>query len=420
MARKKNTRVLEVVNPVCCGLDVHKESVTACLLFTDQDGQEQMKIREFETFTDSLFDLRDWLLANNCPIVAMESTGIFWRPVHNVLEEAVTVLVVNARHYHNVPGKKTDLKDSQWLAGLLRHGLLRGSFIPDQEVRDWRDVTKLRKSYVKTVGDYKRRVHKLFETANIKIGVVASDIFGVSGRNLMHLLCNIPIDEITAEDIDTCLRGGLRGKKEELYRAMRGFFREHHQRLLKSLLRSIKQQEEEIERLDDYLEKLMVAHQDLLDRLDELPGVNQVAARGILSQVGPTLSSFPTAGHLASWCGLCPGNHESAGKRQRGRNYVRGHDLKSLMVEVAWAAVKKKKSYYKDKYYKLKARRGAKRAIVAIAHRLLKAVFHIIKHGAVFKDLGEDYLLELTKVSTLKRLQDQAGKLGYQLTPKVQ
>lgn len=417
MARKKHTKTIEVVNPICCGLDIHKKVISACLMYTDEEGQEQAITSEFGGFTDELIRLRDWLLANDCPVVAMESTGIYWRPIHNVLEGYLRVVLVNARHYRNVPGKKTDLKDSQWIAGLLRHGLLKGSFIPPEEVRVWRDFNRLRKKYVETVGDHKRRVHKLFETANIKIDSVASDLFGASGRNLMQLLLHSSTKDISLEDVATCLCGSLRSKVDELYRAMQGFFKEHHRLMLASLLSTILHVEREIRKINRHLQELTASHQGLVDRLDELPGVDQVAARAILSNLGPTLEAFPTSGHLASWCGLCPGNHESAGKRKRGKSPVRGHPLKALMVEVAWAAVRKKGSYFREKYFRLKARRGTKRAIVAIAHRLLKAIFHIIKDGARFQDLGEEYLIRLTEQATVRRLHLQAYKYGYQLVP---
>ena len=401
----------------CCGLDVHKKKVSACLLYTDDEGAERTRMKEFGTFTEQLFELRDWLLDHDCPVVAMESTGVYWRPVMNVMEESIHVLLVNARHFRNVPGQKTDLKDSRWLAGLLRYGLLRGSFIPPQDVRDWRDNVRLRKSYVESAGHWKQRVHKLLESANIKIDSIASDLFGVSGRNLMNLLCRKSAAKITPEEVADCLKGRLKPKAEELCRAMRGFFRKHHRELLKTLLRTIGQQEKEIARIDQRLAKLTQAHQDLLDRLDEMPGVDQTAARAILAHLGPDLAAFPSAAHLASWCGVCPGNHESAGVRKKGNNPVRRHNLKSLLVEIAWAAVKTKGSYYREKYFRLKARRGAKRAIMAIAHRLLKAMFHIIKHQARFKDLGEGYLMELNRRASFNRLAAQARKLGYALMP---
>jgi transposase len=222
MTQRDDSRIIRIVHPICCGLDVHKESVSACVIFPNDKGEEQCDVKVFGTFTDDLTRLRNWLAMHNCPVVAMESTGVYWRPVHNVLEDSVQVVLVNARDMHNVPGRKTDIGDSRWIAGLLRHGLLKSSFIPPQDVRHWRDLTRLRKKYVHTVGDYRKRTHKLFESANIKIDSVVSDLFGVTGRNLMQLL--VADRELTLSAIRTCVRGKLKGKEAELFRSIQGFF----------------------------------------------------------------------------------------------------------------------------------------------------------------------------------------------------
>lgn len=416
MARLQDNTIVSVMHPICCGLDVHKESISACLLITTADGREFSELKEFATFTRDLKSLRDWLLENDCPIVAIESTGIYWRPVLNVLEGNVKIVLVNARHFKNVPGKKTDVADCQWLAGLLRHGLLKGSFIPPAEVRDWRDWTRLRKSHLQTVGDYKRRTHKLLESANIKLDSVVSELFGQTGRSLLQLLASSP-DEISRADIDRCAKGKLKAKKTALFEAIQGFFREHHRDLLNSLLRTIELLEREVAAIDQRLQELLKKHQSILERLDEIPGVAHVSASAILAEIGPTLEEFPRSAALTSWAGVCPGNHESAGKRKNARHPVRANYLKTILIEVAWAAVKKKGSYYKDKFHRLKARRGPKKAIVAIAHRLLKAVYHIIKDGRHFRDLGEDYLTLRNQNAKLNYLQKQAQVLGFNLVP---
>lgn len=417
MARSNDNQIIEIVNPVCCGLDVHKKKVSACLLYFNDEGKTQIEIKEFETFTDDLYNLRQWLIEHECPIVAMESTGIYWHPVYNILEGHLEVILVNARHIKNVPGRKTDIKDSKWLAGLLRHGLLKGSFIPPKEVRQWRDLTRLRKKNVNTVSSYKKRVQKLFESANIKIDSVVSDLFGVSGRKLMQLLLS-NYSQITLDEVEKCLHGRLIPKAEELHRAIQGFFTEDHRFILDSLLRTIDVLEKEIETLNQRIRDLMSPLNDQICRLDEIAGVDQAAAWTILSEVGPTLEAFPNSAAFCSWAGLCPANNESAGKRRSGRIPVRKHHLKTIMIEVAWAAVKKRGSYYKEKYYRLKARRGTKRAIVAIAHRLLKAVYYILKNGYRFKDLGEDYLQNLTAKTALLHLKKKASQLGYKLVPQ--
>ncbi len=417
MSKKLDTTFIRVVHPVCCGLDVHKKKISACLITVDEHGQEQYDIEEFGTFTNDLLNMKEWLTDNGCPIIAMESTGVYWRPVHNVLEGFMEVILVNARHIKNVPGRKTDISDSKWLAGLLRHGLLRGSFIPPKEVRQWRELTRLRRIYTESLADYKRRIHKLFETANIKIGSVVSDLFGVTGRNLISLLCDE--SELSLENIRANSKGGLKSKAEELLSSVQGFFEDHHRFQLIGMMEVIAGFETKIAEITDRLDALTAGHQDLLDRLDEIPGIDKKSAQSIVSEIGVTLDEFMCMAALASWAGLCPGNNESAGKRKSGRTSVRSHPFKTILIEVAWAAVKKKGSYYRAKYFKLKARRGPKKAIVAIAHRISKAIYNIIKNGDTFRELGEDYLTAQTKQRTIKNIKQRAKQLGYKLVPCV-
>jgi transposase len=418
MAQKQYIESISILHPVCCGLDVHKNKISACLIF-QQDDAPCMEIREFSAFTDDLFALRDWLLLHQCPIVAMESTGIYWRPVHNILENSVQVILVNARHYKNVPGRKTDIGDSQWLAELLRHGLLTGSFIPPAEVRRWRDLVTMRNHYVATESDFRRRIQKLFETANIKIDSVVSDLFGVSGRNLMELPVSVSTDEITIDDVQQCLRGRLNKKGPELHRAIQGFFTDHHRFILGHHLHVIDTCRHIIGAIDTRIEDLMKPYNDILTRLQEIPGIGPTAAAAILARTGTTLDEFQNSAALCSWAGVCPGNNESAGKRHSGRSPVRKHPLKTLLVEVAWSAVKVKGSYYRDKFHRLKARRGAKRAIVAIAHRILKAAFAIIKHGERYQELGEEYLAKRNEKLQLFRLRKLAERHGFDLVAKA-
>lgn len=418
MTRIEDSKIIRIVHPICCGLDVHKQSVSACVIFPDDGGEEQCEVKVFSTFTDDLNALREWLLEHDCPVVAMESTGVYWRPVHNVLEDAVRVVLVNARDMRNVSGRKTDIGDSKWIAGLLRHGLLKGSFIPSQEVRQWRDLTRLRKKYVQSAGDYRRRTQKLFESANIKIDSVVSDLFGATGRNLMQLLA-ADRKPLTLSDIQGCVRGKLKGKEAELFRSIQGFFTNHHRFILKTILETIAMLEAQINALDRQIRFMMKGHETLLDRMKGAPGISDVSSCDILAELGPTLDSFATDTALVSWSGLCPGNNESAGKRKSGKSPVRKHHLKTVMLEVAWAAVQKKGSYFKDKYYRLKARRGAKKAIVAIAHRILLGIYHVIKDGAVFRDLGEDYLTLRNKSQKIVHLRRQAVALGFDLVPQT-
>ena len=416
MTARNERTIVSVVNPICCGLDVHKESITACILFNDNKGKEQTIIQEFSTFTDDLFSFRDWLLIHNCPILAMESTGVYWHPVHNILEGYVEVILVNARDIKNVPGRKTDIKDSEWLAGLLRHGLLRSSFIPPKEVRVWRALTRMRRKYVNSQSSYKKRVQKLFESANIKIDSVVSDLFGVTGRNLMSLLASGHTN-ITMKDIENCVRGRLKSKQQELYRSIKGFFTEDHRFMLQTLLSTIASLEDTIASLDQRIDRYMIEHKELLERLKEVPGISDISARDIIAEIGTTLDAFPSEAALASWCGLCPGNNESAGKRKNPKNHTWKNQLKPVMVEVAWAASRTKNTYYHDKYHRLKTRRGHKKALVAIAHRIMNCLYHIIKDGVRYKELGIDYLDKKTKTAKLYRLQKQAESLGFQMIP---
>jgi transposase len=383
------------------------------LLIDEEDGKITEDIREFGAFTDDLYQLRQWLFDASCHVVAMESTGVYWRPVHNVLEDMAQVILVNARHVKHLPGRKTDVSDSRWLAGLLRHGLLRGSFIPDKHVREWRDLSRLRRVFVDSLSDYKRRVHKLFECANIKIDSVASDLFGVTGKNLIKLL--ISGKDITFEDICGCTRGRLKGKEEEFFKSIWGFFTEHHRFQLVSILTLIDAVENQITVVHERLKKLLSDRKDKIDLLMQVPGLNDVSVHSVLSEIGETLEQFESSAAIASWCGLCPGNNESAGKRHSGRSHVKSNHMKTLMTEVAWGAIRKKGSYYREKYYSLRARKGSKKAIIAVAHRILKAIFHILKYGTPYRELGELYLINLNNDAKLKNLRKQADKLGYRL-----
>jgi len=415
MTKKLDTTFIQIVHPVCCGLDVHKKKISACLITIDEHGEEQYDIKEFGTFTNDLLEMKKWLTDNSCPVLAMESTGVYWRPVHNVIEGFMEVILVNARHIKNVPGRKTDISDCKWLAGLLRHGLLKGSFIPPKEIRQWRELTRLRRTYTESLADYKRRVHKLFETANIKIDSVVSDLFGVTGRNLIFMLCNE--SELSLAAIKENAKRGLKAKAKELHRSVHGFFEDHHRFQLIGMMEMIATFEKRVTEITQRMDTLTAKHQDLLNRLDEIPGIDKKSAQSIVSEIGVTLDEFTCMAALASWAGLCPGNNESAGKRKSGRTSVRSHPFKTILVEVAWAAVKKKGSYYRAKYYKLKARRGAKKAIVAIAHRISKAIYNIIKQGDTFMDLGEDYLTVQTRQRTINNMKKRARQLGYNLVP---
>jgi transposase len=415
MTMKLDSTLIQIMHPICCGLDVHKDKISACLITVDDNGEQEHEIKEFSTFTEDLQEMKKWLVKNNCPIIAMESTGVYWRPVYNTIEDAMDVVLVNARHIKNVPGRKTDICDSKWLAGLLRHGLVKGSFIPPEDIREFRELSRLRKTYTESLADYKRRVHKLFITANIKIDSVVSDLFGLTGTNLINLLCSD--SEITLEKVEECSKGRLKQKIVELHKSLNGYFRDHHRFQLGTMMETINTLKKQIDQINTRLDSLTSEHKDLLDRLDEIPGVDKKSAQSIIGEVGITLAEFQSMAAFIAWAGLCPGNNESAGKRKSGRSGVRNHPFKTILVQIAWAAIKKNNSYYKGKYYKLKARRGARKAIVAIAHKIGKAIYNIIKNGDTFKDLGESFLDSFNTQRTLKNLAKRADALGMKLVP---
>lgn len=416
MTERKKREILGVVNEICCGLDVHKQIIVACMLFVDEEGKGQWEIREFGTFTDDLVNLLEWIESYGCPVVAMESTGIYWRPVYNILEPYVKVVLANARHIKRVPGRKTDVGDSEWLAELLRYGLVPGSFIPPKEVREWRTLTRLREKIVNVHADFKRRIQKHIESANIRTDSVVSDLFGVTGMNILNLLASGRRD-IREEDIEQCVRGKLRGKERELWRSVQGFLTGVNQFGLQILMTVMRTLEEQITAIDRKLTFMMAKQEELIVRLCEVPGIGEVSARAILAEIGTTLENFPSAEHLASWAGICPGNHRSSGKSKSGKSGVRGHPLKTIMTEVSWAATRSKGTFYRAKYFRLKARRGSNRAVVAVGHSILTSVFHIIKEKVGYRELGEAYLLERKKVQNLQRLRKQAESLGYTLMP---
>ena len=339
MSMSNSNRILEIVNPICCGIDVHKESLSACLLYSGEFGEEQCEIREYKTFTGELYKFKEYLISHRCRIVAIESTGVYWQPVYNVLESDVEVMVVNARAIKNVPGRKTDVEDCKWLAGLLRFGLLQGSFIPESHVRSWRNLTRMRSKNRETISDYRKRVQKVFESANIKIDSVVSDLFGVTGNNLMQLL--LSGKEIELSDIEKCVRGRLKGKTEELYDSIQGFFSDDHRFELSSLLRIIDALEKEIATIDERLSEMLADHEELIELMKKTPGFSELSARYVISEIGTDMKAFKNSSNLVSWCGLCPGNNESAGKRKSGKTRVRKHYLDSKSKNTKISRLKK-------------------------------------------------------------------------------
>lgn len=379
--------MLRVVCERCAGLDVHQKTVVACRIIPDGAGGERQEVRTFGTTTAALLDLAEWLAAGGVTHVAMESTGVYWKPVYNLLEGQFTLLVVNAQHLKMVPGRKTDVRDAQWIAELLRHGLLRSSFIPSAEQRQWRDLTRHRATLVAERVRVKQRLHALLQDANLKLGSVISDVLGVSGRAILTALAAGETDPaVLAELAD----GRLRAGRKDLEAALTGRLQRHHRFLLGELLAQLRQLEEATERVSAELGTRLTAHEAALLRLDTIPGINRHTAEVILAEIGWDMQRFPSAGHLASWVGLCPGNRESGGKRLSGAIRKGNGWLRRVLFQAAHAAVKQRGTHLRALYLRLKPRLGAKRALVAIAHRLVVIVYHVLARQQPYceRDLG--------------------------------
>ncbi len=404
---------MEVIHERCCGLDVHKRTVVACIRIQKAEGGAHMDIKTFTTMSFDLLILRDWLTANKVTHVAMESTGVYWKPVFNLLEDQFQVLLVNAHHVKALPGRKTDVRDCEWIADLLAHGLVRGSFIPPEPVRDLRDLTRYQKSLIDERIREVNRLHKLLETANIKLASVATNVMGISGKDMMHALLGGEADpEILAE----LARGRLRKKIPALKKALEGRFRQHHRFMLENILAHIDFLDESIATVSEEVVSRLDPFAQAVELLCTIPGVEKRTAQVIISEIGTDMSRFPSADHLASWAGLCPGNNESAGKRKTGKTRKGDQWLRRALVEVAWAASRTKGTYLSSQYHRLVARRGKKKAIVAVAHSILVAVYHILVNRAPYQDLGPDYLLKLNETNIKRYHVRRLQELGYQVS----
>jgi transposase len=402
---------MEVINKRCCGLDVHKESVVACLMIRE-GGKVHKEVRSFLTMTVDLVVLHDWLKAHQVTHVAMESTGIYWRPVFNLLEGDFTVLLVNAAHIKTVPGRKTDVKDCEWIADLLSHGLLRGSFIPPEPIRDLRDLTRYRKSLTDERVREVNRLQKFLEAANIKLSSVANDVMGASGRAMLEALTAGSTDPQVLSEL---AKGRLRKKLPELRKALEGRFRPHHRFMVGEILTHIDFLDEAIERISQEVSCRIVPFSKTVEVMDLVPGINQRVAEGIVSEIGVEMNCFPTDGHAASWAGLCPGNNESAGKRKSGKTRKGDRWLRRYLIEAAWAASRKKGSYLSALYHRLVVRRGKKKAIVAVAHRLLVIIYHMLKDQGSYRELGPDHFNKVNAAHVQRHHVRRLESLGFKV-----
>jgi transposase len=400
---------MKVYYAVCCGLDIHKKTVVACLRRPDVDGGRVATVRTFGTTTSALSELAKWLSDAGCTHVAMESTGIYWRPVYQILEEQMTVLLVNAAHVSKVPGRKTDVKDCEWLAQLLEHGLLRGSFIPPPHIRELRELTRSRRQLINTHSRAANRVQKVLETANIKLGDVATDVLGGSGRAMLKALIAGERDAAVLADL---ARGRLRDKRSALEEALVGRFTDHHAFILGSLLAELEFLEDQIRAHDARIAERSSALASAFQRLDTIPGVARRAAEQIVAELGDDMTRFPTPAHAASWTGICPGNHESAGKRRTVRTTKGNRWLRATLVECARGAVRKRDCYLAAQYRRLAKRRGDKRAIVAVAHSILAAAWHILHDGVDYRELGGSYFDSLQRDQLIRYHRRRLADLG--------
>jgi transposase len=396
-----------------CGLDVHQATVVACLLIVLQNGKVQKQVRTFGTTTRELLTLREWLLSEGCTHVAVESTGVYWKPVYAILEGTLEIVVANAQHVKKVPGRKTDVKDAEWLADLLCHGLLRSSFVPPKPIRELRDLTRYRRKLVESQTAERNRLLKLLETANIKLASVATDVFGVSGRLMLKALAK---GETTPQQMAELAKRSLRSKIPQLELALEGKMEEHHRFLLQLQLDRLEAVENDLEVLERRLQENLKPYVKQLALLDEIPGVDRTLAAVIIAELGVDMSVFQSVSQLASWAGVCPGNNESAGKRKSSRIPNGNVYLKTALVEAGNAAAKAKGTYLKDKFYRLKARRGYKRAAVAIAHKILVAIYHMLSQQVSYNDLGDLYLDKLNKHHLTRNLVHRLERLGYAVT----
>jgi len=400
-----------------CGLDVHQATVVACLLIVRKDGRVQKQMRTFSTTTRELVSLREWLLSEGCTHLAMESTGVYWKPVYAILEGALEIVVANAQHVKKVPGRKTDVKDAEWLADLLCHGLLRPSFVPPQPIRGLRDLTRYRRKLVESQSAERNRLLKLLETANIKLASVASDVFGVSGLLMLHALVE---GKASPQEMAELAKRRLRNKIPQLELALEGRVEEHHRFLLKLQLDRLESVEKDLVVLEQRMQEKLEPYAAQLALLDEIPGVDWTLAAVIIAELGVDMTVFQNVSQLASWAGVCPGNNESAGKRKNSRIPKGNVYLKTALVEAAHAAATVKGTYLRDKFYRLKARRGYKRAAVAIAHRILTSIYHMLSHNASYNDLGDLYLDKLNKNQLTRNLVHRLERLGYSVTLTLQ
>lgn len=401
---------MEVVYQRCCGIDVHKKMIVACF----RDGRKK-ESREFGTLTSDLRELTNWLLEEKCEMIAMESTASYWKPLYNLFElSGLPAMVVNAQHMKSLPGRKTDMKDAEWISDLLQHGLLRASFIPDRDQRELREVSRYRKSLIEERSRELNRLQKMLEGGNIKLGSMLTHINGKSGRKFLELL--LSGEEISLEAVDKLRNYQLHSSAEELLQSLDGFLSPLQKKLLRSILDHIDDMTRRIADIDKIIKEYMKEYEDAVKALEEIPGVGEVGAQTIISEIGVDMSRFPTASHLCSWAGVAPGNNESAGKRRSGRTTKGNIALKTTLIQCAHGASKRKGTFFYAQYQRIKMRRGSKIAAMAVAHSILVAVYHMLKNNVPFYDLGSDFYNKFNREKKIRSYLNKLSELGYDLT----
>jgi len=402
---------MDIIVDKGCGLDVHKGTVVACIMGTGI----RKEVKTYTTMTNDLLRLKEWLQENGITHVAMESTGVYWKPVFNILEDRLEVILVNARHVKNVPGRKTDVQDSEWLCKLLRSGLVKGSFIPPRDIRELRDLTRHKRKLIQAITAEKQRVEKVLEDANIKLSSIASDTFGASGKRIIEELIK---GKLRAEEMAELSKGRLRQKREDLKEALVGEVREHHKFMIKASLRHIGAMEKVLSEIERRIQQKINRHyKEEYGLLQTIPGVKGEAST-LIAEMGVDMERFPSEMHLSSWAGMSPGNNESAGKKKPGSTTYGNKCLKTMLTEFAWVASKTKDTYLRSKYHSLVGRRGKKKALVALGHKILIMCYHILKYRHPYKELGGDYLDNRRKDKITRSYIKRLNHLGYEVTLK--
>jgi transposase len=401
---------MEVLYPRCAGLDVHKDTVVACVRCVSQPKAHE--VRTFKTTTRELLALSEWLESFGCTHVAMEATGVYWKPVWHLLEGHFELVLANAQHVRNVPGRKTDVNDAMWIADLLAHGLIRSSFVPPAPIQELRDLTRTRKQLVREISQHTLRIQKVLESANIKVASVLSDVLGRSGRAMLEALI---AGESDPERLADLAQGSARKKRAELIEALRGHVTAHHRTMLKLHLTLIGALESALQEVDATVGKALAPISSAVSLLKTMPGVSDTVAHVIVAEIGADMSRFPTAGHLVSWAGLCPRNDESAGKRRSTRLRKGGPWLKTTLVTAAWAASRKKDCYLRSQFLRIKSRRGPKKAIIAVAASMLTAAYHMLRDGTPYRDLRPEHFDRLDKSKAIHRLVHRLHQLGCEV-----